>query len=222
MQDNVNEHHDTGGSSGGGGDGGGVGGATIGGLYAGHGPGLSQGPGLGRGSDFVLLAADYSQIELRIMAHYAQDAGLCAAFHNDRHNNEGTNEAASSSSSSSSSSSAAADSSKRHEEGHIRGADNGTSPKHEGRGSSTDEKGRGTEEYDVFKALAARWKKQPYETITKELRAQVGVPIFNHRTHYLSLHTPNYHDIPSSSSSSSSSLTTNHAIVSITIIYSNR
>ncbi|MCH9674724.1 MAG: DNA polymerase I [Gammaproteobacteria bacterium] len=30
----------------------------------------------------VLLAADYSQIELRIMAHLSQDAGLCSAFAN--------------------------------------------------------------------------------------------------------------------------------------------
>ena len=29
---------------------------------------------------FVILAADYSQIELRIMAHLSQDAGLVAAF----------------------------------------------------------------------------------------------------------------------------------------------
>lgn len=34
--------------------------------------------------DYVLLAADYSQIELRIMAHLAQDSGLLEAFRHDR------------------------------------------------------------------------------------------------------------------------------------------
>jgi len=34
--------------------------------------------------NYCLLAADYSQIELRIMAHLAQDAGLLEAFRNDR------------------------------------------------------------------------------------------------------------------------------------------
>ena len=30
----------------------------------------------------ILIAADYSQIELRLMAHYSQDAALCSAFEN--------------------------------------------------------------------------------------------------------------------------------------------
>lgn len=30
--------------------------------------------------DWVLLSADYSQIELRVLAHFSQDAGLCEAF----------------------------------------------------------------------------------------------------------------------------------------------
>jgi DNA polymerase-1 len=34
-----------------------------------------------RDSDHILLAADYSQIELRILAHYSQDAALIDAFH---------------------------------------------------------------------------------------------------------------------------------------------
>ncbi len=34
--------------------------------------------------DYILLAADYSQIELRIMAHISQDEGLLAAFAEDR------------------------------------------------------------------------------------------------------------------------------------------
>ena len=33
------------------------------------------------GPDWVLLTADYSQIELRIMAHISQDAALMRAFH---------------------------------------------------------------------------------------------------------------------------------------------
>ena len=32
--------------------------------------------------DWTLLAADYSQIELRILAHYSRDAGLMSAFRN--------------------------------------------------------------------------------------------------------------------------------------------
>jgi DNA polymerase-1 len=35
-----------------------------------------------RGKDYVLLAADYSQIELRILAHYSKDKGLITAFKN--------------------------------------------------------------------------------------------------------------------------------------------
>lgn len=35
------------------------------------------------GDDYVLLAADYSQIELRVMAHLSQDPGLLGAFAND-------------------------------------------------------------------------------------------------------------------------------------------
>ncbi|MFZ1684307.1 MAG: DNA polymerase I [Candidatus Zixiibacteriota bacterium] len=34
-----------------------------------------------RDADHILLAADYSQIELRILAHYSQDAALIDAFH---------------------------------------------------------------------------------------------------------------------------------------------
>src|SRR3954469_4755516 len=34
-------------------------------------------------SGWKLLAADYSQIELRILAHYSQDAAMCAAFERD-------------------------------------------------------------------------------------------------------------------------------------------
>jgi DNA polymerase-1 len=34
-------------------------------------------------SGWKLLAADYSQIELRILAHYSQDASMCAAFDRD-------------------------------------------------------------------------------------------------------------------------------------------
>jgi DNA polymerase-1 len=37
-------------------------------------------PGL---ADWKLLAADYSQIELRILAHYSQDKSMCAAFDRD-------------------------------------------------------------------------------------------------------------------------------------------
>lgn len=33
-----------------------------------------------RGKDYCILAADYSQIELRILAHYTEDPGLVAAF----------------------------------------------------------------------------------------------------------------------------------------------
>lgn len=33
---------------------------------------------------FILLAADYSQIELRIMAHFSKDKGLCEAFRHDQ------------------------------------------------------------------------------------------------------------------------------------------
>ena len=35
-----------------------------------------------RNEDFTLLAADYSQIELRLMAHLSQDEGMLSAFHN--------------------------------------------------------------------------------------------------------------------------------------------
>ena len=35
-------------------------------------------------SGFSLVAADYSQIELRIMAHLSKDAGLLWAFNEDR------------------------------------------------------------------------------------------------------------------------------------------
>ncbi len=34
-------------------------------------------------ADWVLLSADYSQIELRVLAHFSQDTGLCEAFRRD-------------------------------------------------------------------------------------------------------------------------------------------
>ncbi len=37
-----------------------------------------------RNSDFILLAADYSQIELRIIAHLSKDKGMIEAFNEDR------------------------------------------------------------------------------------------------------------------------------------------
>ena len=33
---------------------------------------------------WLLLTADYSQIELRILAHYSDDPALCRAFAHDR------------------------------------------------------------------------------------------------------------------------------------------
>ena len=35
-----------------------------------------------RNENFTLLAADYSQIELRLMAHLSQDEGMLSAFQN--------------------------------------------------------------------------------------------------------------------------------------------
>ncbi len=46
------------------------------------GPPPHLGEGLGGGS-WKLLAADYSQIELRILAHYSNDESMCAAFDRD-------------------------------------------------------------------------------------------------------------------------------------------
>jgi len=73
----------------------------------------SGGGGGGGGGDggFVLLAADYCQIELRVMAHFSQDPGMLAAFQDPAR--------------------------------------------------------------DVFKSLAAHWKRRAYEDVTPELRAQV-------------------------------------------------
>jgi DNA polymerase I-like protein with 3'-5' exonuclease and polymerase domains len=39
--------------------------------------------GIKGSAGYVLLAADYSQIELRFMAHFSRDPALCAAFESD-------------------------------------------------------------------------------------------------------------------------------------------
>jgi DNA polymerase-1 len=62
-----------------------IGSPPLGGAHDPIGSPPLGGEGLGEGGQtaWKLLAADYSQIELRILAHYSQDDSMCAAFDRD-------------------------------------------------------------------------------------------------------------------------------------------
>ena len=107
---------------------------------------------------YILLSADYAQMELRILAHFCHDEQLCEIFHQSLCNNNNSNH---SDNSSNNSNTSVNNNDKKMKLEVSKNADTTTTI------TSTITSAVDSQEKDVFKLIASRWKNKPIHDITK-------------------------------------------------------